>query len=181
MGQTNLISVTETNVGAEVIDLTYVKLYCSISTSTHDTLLTSLIKSARTEIEKLAKISIVTRTLTAIWSEAYTYVDLPRPQINGITSVSTGDNIYTVDNGYTIVESNPSRIYGDYPNGLKVVYTAGYGTDTPEDLKLAMAKKVLEDFEQRTGIKIQSNNNSVLLPNNWRPVVLNYRPGWMMF
>jgi uncharacterized phiE125 gp8 family phage protein len=176
---TNLIDVSFSNEGNEVIDLTYVKSFASISTATHDVLLNNLIKSARIEIEKVAQISIVTKTVRAEWSEAYGAIKLPNPKILTITTVTDGDEVAQVlDTNYKVRGGEKKTIYGDFPNGLIATYTAGYGNDTPEDLKMCIAKHVLENFEQRTGI---AAGQSSLLPNNWRVTALNYRPTWIMF
>lgn len=151
----------------------------TIETDTHDVLLNDLIKSARTEVEKLGGISIVEKTIRAEWSEAYEYVRLPYPKIKDIDTVYDGNETeLELSNSYSVRGQDKKTIFGDFPGGLVVTYTAGYGDSTPEDLKLAIAKKVSEDFEQRTGIALESNS---LLHNNWRPTVLNYRPTWMMF
>ena len=175
---TNLIDVSFSNEGSEVIDLTYVKTYAIISTDSFDTLLTDLIKSARMEVEKTAQISIVTKTVRAEWSEVSDNCILPYPKINSITSLVSGTTTLILDSDYKVKGQDKKTIYGTFSDGLVATYTAGYGSNTPEDLKRCIAKKVLEDFEQRTGI---SSNQSYLLPNNWQKVALSYRPTWLMF
>jgi len=178
MGVTTLIDVSFSDEQSEVIDLDYLKRYMTIETDTHDVLLNDLIKSARTEVEKLGGISIVEKTIRAEWEQAYEYVRLPYPKIKSITSLKDGESTSLDITNYNVRGQDKKTIYGNFSTGLVVEYVAGYGDDTPEDLKLAIAKKVSEDFEQRTGIALESNS---LLPNNWRPTVINYRPTWMMF
>jgi uncharacterized phiE125 gp8 family phage protein len=178
MATTNLIDVTFSSIGSEVVDLAYVKLYAAISTSTHDTLLTSLIKAARVEIEKLASIAIVTKTVRAEWDYVNESVVLPYPIINSINSVVSGEDTLVLDADYIVKGSKKKTIYGTFVNGLVVTYTAGYGSSTPEDLKLAIVKHVVDNFVQRYGISLSSSS---ILPNNWRTIALNYRPTWMMF
>lgn len=179
MPATNLIEVVLSDEEAEVIDLNYVKRYATIETDVHNTLLSSLIISARQEVERFAQISIVSRQITAEWSEAYEFVRLPYAPHGSIITVKDGDNnLLTLDSDYKVKGTKHKMIYGDFSNGLKVNYHAGYNSDTPDSLKLAMTKNVLENFELRTGINI-SNNNASLLPNNWRNVALLYRPTWV--
>lgn len=179
MAITNLISVEREITGNEVVDAAFVKRYLSISTTTHDTLLGDLIISAREEIEKVACISIVEQTITAEWSQAYGEIKLPNPKILSITSVKDNlDNDLVVNTNYKIIGQSKKTIIGDFPNGLVIEYTAGYGEDTPSDLKLAIAKHVTENFEIRTGISVD-NQNINLLPNNWRNTAINYRPTWV--
>lgn len=175
---TKLIDVTFSSEGNEVIDLTYVKSFATISTDSFNTLLTDLIKSARIEIEKVAQISIITKTVRAEWSEVSDSCVLPFPKINTIASLVSGTTTLTLDSDYTVKGQDKKTIYGTFASGLVATYTAGYGVDTPEDLKRCIAKKVLEDFEQRTGISV---SQSYLLPNNWRNTALSYRPTWIMF
>ncbi len=178
MPTTNLIDVSESAV-EELINLDYIKRYSSIDTDMHDILLESLLKSAIKEIETFAGISITKKTIRAEWSEAYTYVNLPKPIINEIVTVKDGeDNALTLNTNYKVRGQDKKRIYGDFSNGLVVTYNAGYGVDCPDDLKLAIVKNVADNFEQRTGIVF---NNSNLLPNSWHTIAIKYRPTWVMF
>lgn len=171
--KTILIDVSLTEVGDEVIDLAYVKSFSSISTTIHDSLLTNLIKSCRAEIEKLAGISIIEKEIVAEYECINESALLPFSPIGDIISVEI-DSIAT--NNYTLKGLKNKRLYGNFPNGAVVTYNAGFGANCPEDLKLCIAKFVLETFENRVGILSGSNN---LLPNNWRSVALNYRPTWI--
>lgn len=177
MAITNLIEVIKSEDEVEVIDAAYVKTYLGIETTVHDTLLGRLIIVARQEFEQVSQISVAERQLTAIWSEAYTFVRLPYMPHGTIISVKDGaDTALVLNIDYKVQGSKEKRIYGDFANGLKVNYHAGYNSDTPEDIKLAMTKNVVENFEMRTGI---SAKNTTLLPNNWRKVALRHRPTWI--
>lgn len=178
MAITNLIEVIKSDEETEVVDAAYVKTYLGIETTVHDTLLGRLIISARQDFEKLSQISVVERQVTAIWSEAYTFVRLPYTPHGTIISVkNTEDTVLILDTDYKVQGSKEKRIYGDFINGLKVNYHAGYDVaEVPENIKLAITKKVVEDFEIRTGI---SAKNTTLLPNNWRKVAISYRPTWI--
>lgn len=178
MPVTNLIEVISSDEEAEVVDATYVKRYLGIETAVHDTLLDTLIVSAREEFEKASQVSVIKRQVTAIWSEAYTFVRLPLIPHGTIISVkNTADTVLVLDSNYTVQGTKEKRIYGDFSSGLKVNYDAGYeAADVPELIKLAITKNVVENFEIRTGI---SAKNTTLLPNNWRKVALKYRPTWM--
>lgn len=178
MPATNLIEVVKTDEQAEVINIAYVKTYLGIETSVHDTLLNSLIKSAREEFEKVSQVSVIERTVETIWSEAYTFVRLPLVPNRDIISVKDFDDTnLTLAIEYKVQGANEKRIIGNFSNGLKVTYTTGYGVDnTPEDIKLAITKNVVENFEMRTGI---GATNAKLLPNNWRKTAIKYRPLWM--
>jgi len=177
---TNLIDVSISDEGSEVVDLTYVKLYCQIDGSNHDALLMTLIKSARQDVEKYADISIVTKTIRAEWTSVSEYAILPKPRINDIDSVfDSQENELFLDSAYQIRGQDKKRIIGDFSNGLVVTYGAGYGTDVPEDLKMSITKKVLMDFEARTGLSV-SNSQSLLLPNSWEKTAIAYRPTWMI-
>lgn len=177
MPVTNLIEVIKSEDEAEVIDVSYVKTYLGIETTIHDTLLNRLIIAARQEFENVSQVSVVSRQVTAIWSDAYTFVRLPYiPHGDIITVKNANDTVLVLDADYTIQGIKEKRIYGDFPNGLKVNYHAGYNSDTPEDIKLAITKNVVENFEMRTGI---SATNAKLLPNNWRKTAIKYRPLWM--
>lgn len=176
--KTLLYDVTFSDEGSEVVDLAYVKSFSAITTTTHDALLTNLIKSCRAEIEKVAGISIIERTITAEWYSVNEECSLPYPIINSITSVESDGTALTANVGYKVIGTSKKTIIGTFPRGLKVIYTAGYGANCPDDLKLCIAKAVLEIFENRTGISVENSN---LLPNSWRSVAINYRPTWLIF
>jgi uncharacterized phiE125 gp8 family phage protein len=179
MAQTNLIDTIRVKTGAEVVDTAFVKRYLSISTDTHDALLNDLIIAAREEIEKMSCLSLVLQTITAQWSAAYGDIRLPYPKIIDIISVKDNyDNILTLNASYTVMGQDKKIISGGFANGLVLVYTAGYGVNTPTDLKLAIAKHVSENFEVRTGISL-SGAGMKLLPNNWRTTAAIYRPLWI--
>lgn len=175
---TNLIEVIKSTNESEVIDSSYVKTYIGIETNVHDILLNRLIIAAREEFEKVSQISVVERQITAIWSEAYTFVRLPYIPHGSIISVkNSADTALILDTDYKVQGSKQKRIYGNFINGLKVNYNAGYDvSDVPEEVKLAITKIVVENFEMRTGI---SAKNAYLLPNNWRKVAVSYRPTWI--
>jgi len=179
MAQTNLIDVTREITGAEVCNIAFVKRYLSISTDTHDDLLNDLIIAAREEVERASCLSLVLQTIRAEWSAAYGDTRLINPKVIAITSVKDGNgNTLTLDLDYKLKGQDKKIITGDFPNGLVLVYTAGYGVNTPTDLRLAITKHVAENFEVRTGISL-SGTNMKLLPNNWRTTVAMYRPTWI--
>lgn len=175
---TNLIEVVKSPNESEVIDSSYVKTYLGIETNVHDILLNRLIISAREEFEKVSQVAVVNRQITAIWSEAYKYVRLPYMPHGDIISVkNTNNTLLILDTDYKVQGVTEKRIYGDFPAGLKVNYHAGFdSSEIPEDIKLAITKNVVENFEVRTGI---SAKNVYLLPNNWRKVAASYRPTWI--
>ena len=120
---TNLIEVISSDEQAEVVDATYVKRYLGIETAVHDDLLGTLITSAREEFEKASQVSVIKRQVTAIWSEAYTFVRLPMMPHGTIISVkNTVDTALVLDTDYKVQGSKEKRIYGDFANGLKVKF-----------------------------------------------------------
>jgi hypothetical protein len=175
---TNLIDVSFSNEGEEVVSSSYVKNFAAITTTTFDDLISILIKTARIEIEKLSQLSIITKTVRAEWSCVNESISLPYPKIISIVSLESGTSILVEGINYKVKGLSNKTIYGNFTDGLVVNYTAGYGITVPEDLKMCIAKHVLENFEQRTGISVSQN---YLLPNNWRKTALSYRPTWIMF
>ena len=172
MIRTILNSVDVTETGTEPVTITLTKFYLGIASTVHDTLLTSLIKSARKEVEMYCKMKFVACNVTAYFESINEYTYLPYAPVNSVTSVKDKDD---ADVTYELSKGSNPKLKLTSSSEVIVEYTSGLVIE--EDLKLCIIKKVGEDFEYRTGITLESNS---ILPNNWMSTALKYRTTWLM-
>jgi hypothetical protein len=166
----NSVEVTET--GTEPVTLTLTKSYLGIASEVHDALLTTLITSARKEVEMYCKMKFIACNVKAYFESINEYTYLPYSPVNSIISVKDKD-----DTGVTYELSKGSNPKLKLTSSSEVIveYTSGLAIE--EDLRLCIIKKVGEDFEYRTGITLESN---YILPNNWMATALKHRTTWLM-
>ena len=103
-----------------VIDATSVaevKNFHNINTDKYDDQIRLIIPSALIDIEKYTGRTIISRTVTAYWKQFNTGADLPYPNINSITSVTSIDDDGTetalTSEDYTVLGNNEKFIQID--------------------------------------------------------------------
>ena len=135
-----------------VIDATSVaevKNFHNINTDKYDDQIRLIIPSALVDIEKYTGRTIISRTVTAYWKQFNTGADLPYPDINSITSVTSIDDDGTetalTSEDYTVLGNNEKFIQIDgSDNQIKIVYEAGYGktlSSLPASLRMAVIRQ----------------------------------------
>lgn len=133
----------------EPITLAEAKEWLYITDSSHDSILPILIKTARMQLEKMANISIISRTVTTVLRNDCGGIFLPMQPITGaVTAVDrNGDSLELtlLGENYKFIETT-----FDY---AKLTYTAGFAT-VPEDIKQAVKQQVAHLFENRGDTKI---------------------------
>jgi hypothetical protein len=158
--------------GCEPVTLLEAKEFCRIDSdySGDDSLILDLITSARTHIEKYANISLVEKRIR-VYSDTNNTLWLPYSPILEIESVND-------ENGDLIpYSSTPAfKIKLNQRGGYFVTYKAGFNP-LPIDLKLAVLKQVLTDYDNRENMLISSNNQvltSTVLSNASKNLVRPY-------
>jgi uncharacterized phiE125 gp8 family phage protein len=173
---------------AEPVALADVKQHARIDTTADDSLVTDLITGARQWAEQYTGRAIITQTWQMaldLWPgaveqwwdgvrqgpvtglDSVSFVRLPRPPLQSVTSVQYFDNTDTGtvwDSGNYFVDTvrAPGRIAlrlgATWPvpsrltNGIVITYTAGYGNDgtsVPEPIKSAIRQLVTHWYEHR--------------------------------
>lgn len=156
-----------TDAGSEPLTLDEAKLHLRVTGSTEDTLITALIKAARTTCEERLQRSLLTTTWELTLDEFPEAIPLRRPRVQSVTSVKYVDvdgveqtldpAAYQVDD-----KSEPGWVvpaYGySWPqtrqqvNAVAVRYTTGYGnnaSDVPQPLRQWMLLMVGAMYENR--------------------------------
>lgn len=153
----------------EPITLQEAKLHLRVDSNDDDTLITSLITSAREYCEDFLNRALITQTWDLTlddWPDE-DYIKVPLPPLQSVTSVT----YYDTDNNATVMDaadyfvddqSEPGRVhlaYGEsWPsttlrpaNGVVVRFVAGYGNaaNVPQKIKQAMLMLIGHWYENR--------------------------------
>ncbi len=135
----------------EPVDIADAKIFLRVDTAADDTLITSLLKSARQKVEELSRRALITQTWDQVercWPKNLV-LKIFRPPLQSITSVTYYD-YYQAAAAWTDfkvdINSEPGRvIFRSVPGvslldsgGIVVRFVAGYGdaaNDVPERFK----------------------------------------------
>lgn len=137
---------------ATIVTLQAAKDYLRVDYSEDDTLIQSLIDTARIRLEQYASVAMTPRTLKVV---AYVdeFIELPYAPINTISLVEYWDGAawVTIEVGnYRVLGDTYKKVYFTSPimSEFRFTYTCGYAT-TPESMKTALLKMVGDLYEYR--------------------------------
>jgi uncharacterized phiE125 gp8 family phage protein len=161
----------------EPISLDEVKLHLrtDVDDPLEDTLLESLIKSAREFCEGFQHRSLITQTWE-LWLDAWPdedYIKIPLPPLQSVSSVKYYDtddteHTFSSDDYFVDSDSEPGRVALNYSevwptttlrpvNGICVTFVAGYGDaalDVPQKVRQAMLLLISHWYENREPIAL---------------------------
>lgn len=186
---------------ATELSLTTVKSYLRIDFSDDDSLITTLIQSARERAEQYCNRSFITQTLEAYYDKIEKNFTLPRAPIQSVSTVKliylnevstlTQNADYYVmgnqDQWITITATTYNLPPGFSPGDdlsryhLDVTYTAGYGsswTSVPMGIQEAIMKMVGAAYEVREDVAMLSSkgiSNLITIPNDARSLLNAYK------
>lgn len=147
----------KTDLATEPVTVAEAKSYLNVDYSTWDSLIGTLISSARTKLERYTGCTFATKTLVSTFQQVSDSVDIPYGPIQSITHVKSIDSSgtkSTLTSGTDyIVTGNlfkTIRFYG-IATPIEIEYVAGY-TSLPSDLKVSILKQVGMDFEFRENV-----------------------------
>ena len=163
----------KTDVVTEPVTLTEAKLYCKISGTGDDTLLTQIIKTAREQIETYTGRALAEKTLYTEYDSVKNaeFFNLPCWPIKSVSSVKTIDEVgmetsLTLNSEYYLIGApwtkiRVSGIYSTRNPHLKVEFVAGYGATgcptLPSALKDAILKRILVLYIHRGDEGVTNN------------------------
>jgi uncharacterized phiE125 gp8 family phage protein len=137
---------------ATIVTLQAAKDYLRVDYSEDDTLIQSLIDTARIRLEQYASVAMTARTLKVV---AYVdeFIELPYAPINTISLVEYWDGAAWVAmevGNYRVLGDTYKKVYFTSPlmSDFRFTYTCGYAT-TPESMKTALLKMVGDLYEYR--------------------------------
>ncbi len=142
----------------EPIDLAYAKLFMRVDGTSEDTLIETLIKTARHQVENMIGRTLIRRELIARISVPHgRCVQLPRPPLMSVTRMTLiAENDQAVDippSDYTVstkkqpgeIQLIPGKTWTDYLAEFTILgiqFEAGYG-DTPDDIPLPIRQAIV--------------------------------------
>jgi len=164
----------------EPVSLIEAKAHLRVTDSNSDTLISSLIKTARQHCENFTGRALASQTFELIMDSFPSVIELPMPPVTSLIATDCGikykdsDGVETTlaSTEYIFYDSEPAVIvnaYGKswptfipYPIGaVKVRYVAGYTTNIPEPIKQAIMLLVGHLYENREAINIGNIINEV--------------------
>mgnify|MGYP000032051348 FL=1 len=135
----------------EPVTLSEAKLYCRVTTSAEDTLITLMITQAREAIEVATGLSLIPKDITTYFNNVSGNFDIPF----GPVDIDTFELFDMEQDALEITTPNLQLIGNEFPKlvspryaNLKATYEAGY-TTIPKDLKLAILDQISYDYENR--------------------------------
>ena len=162
-----------TGPAVEPISLTEAKAQLRLEIDADDTLVTSLIQSAREHAEHITKRQLITATWKLTLDAFPSVITLPLPPLQSVSNIKYYDtdgvqqtlstDLYQVDS-----ESQPARIVPAYnttfpstrimANAVEVNFVCGFGdaaTDVPQKIKQAMLLFITWSYEDREAEKMK--------------------------
>lgn len=155
---------------SEPVSVSDVKTFLNISYATDDTIIGTMITSARYAIEQYTKRAFITQTVIAYYKRYDKQMNLPIQPVQSVTTVETvaddSTTTLTANSDYYVkgvqdkyidftgVNSIPAG-HSPYENlaeyGLKVTYVAGYGSssDVPQSIKDAIVRLAAYYYDNR--------------------------------
>jgi uncharacterized phiE125 gp8 family phage protein len=156
----------------EPVTLTEAKLWMKIGFSDDDSVISGLITTARTLLEKHTGLSLGSKTIRTMIDVCDDWVDLPYGPVATITSVSEilvdgTTEALTVDDDYVLVNR---RLRMFNPGLYSIVYTTEQ--TVPEGLKSDIYRLVAYMYQNR-GIQFESEDSIAKFPD-WNSLSANY-------
>ena len=181
--------------------LSTVKSYMRVDFTDDDTLITSLIQSARERAEQYCNRAFITQTLEAYYDKIEKNFTLPRAPIqsvgavkliylNEVSTLTQNADYYVMgnqDQWITITATTYNLPPGFSPGDdlsryhLDVTYTAGYGnsySNVPMGIQEAIMKMVSAAYEVREDVAAYTRNgiiNLAEIPNDAKSLLNAYR------
>lgn len=170
--------------GAEPVTLAEAKAHLRVDVVDDDATITGLIAAAREQGELVARRAFVTQTweLSLTCWPARSYIELPRPPLVSVTSISYVDSAgvtQTMSPGDYVVDaaSEPGRVWLGYNKSwpsaalrpgasISVRYVAGYGAAVavPARYKQAVLLLIGHFYENREEVIVQAGAMPSRLP-----------------
>ena len=176
---------------SEPVTLSEAKAQLSVTSSAHDTRITSLITVVRRQVERYLKRALITQTWKVYYNCFHAVMELPYAPIQSVTHVKYYDDSGTLqtlssDLYWEDLASEPGKIVRKYdavypellagrPNAVEIQYVAGYGDaeDVPEDIRLAILMLVTDYFDNRGEVVVGSIAQRI--PGFIKDLVHDYR------
>lgn len=156
-------------IDPEPVTLSDAKLFTRVNSSSDDSLLTSLITTAREMAEEYLGRSVVRQSYQMIFDDKISgAVKLLRPPVISINSVKTSAKDgaeTTVNSDFYYLNTNDELVFEQYISGHKIIieYNAGYD-EIPEPIKQGMLNHIAALYDDRANTEIPLSSVSLYQP-----------------
>ena len=176
-GENLLVDVSYSNTGNAPIDVSDVKKWAKVDFTEDDSIISDLIDEVIDMVENELDLTIVDKTVTAVYEEFAARIALPFAPVDSITSVKTLDE-GSVDE--TLTDGEDYYLQGNnlyletqwkasdpwFKKGLEVVYDCSQ-PNLPAGIKLGLKKAILSNYEDRQDVV--GGMSATELPNSsWK-------------
>lgn len=173
----------------EPVTMTQAKAHLRVDHSDDDTLITSLIKSARAHIEAACAVRFAARTGVTFkcddFSDLARLPEAPITSITSITYVDTAGSTQTIATSVYELRADgidagivlkPSQTWPAIQTGSRITVTAAVGYSTaPEDVYLALLMLLGHWYENRSTVAV--GESGMELPFAVNALICNHRRG----
>ena len=181
----------DTAPASEPLTTDEAKTHLKVSGSSEDAYIDTLVKAARTNVERYLNRALITQTWKAYFDDWDDFLKLGIAPVQSITSVKYYDytaslEVLTSTLYYGDVVSEPAQIVRKYdtvypeletsrPNGIVVEFVAGYGaaSDIPGDIVHAI-KLLVADYYDNKG-EVVVGTIAVRIPGHIKNLLHSYR------
>ena len=129
----------------EPVTLQEAKDWMKVDLTDDDTLITELIKVARKQVEGYLSISLVPKTITAIFNNSQGGIELPYGPVASITSVKDEDDVALFETDDYVLHGEDYKTIKTPYDYLKVVYVTAANTEH----KTGILQQILYLYENR--------------------------------
>ncbi len=155
----------------EPVTLQEAKDWCKIEVNDDDTLITELIKTARRQCEGFLCISLVDKTVTAVFDNSLGNIELPYQPIKELTSITDSEGEILTTDEYKLRGFEFKKLESPCDSYLEAIYTTGYES-LPTNFKTAVLQQVSFLYENRGDIPAGSQRlNNQTVPTELSPMV----------
>jgi hypothetical protein len=148
-----ILDIQESASGPEPVSLTEMKLWMKVDFTSDDSIISSLITTARRVLEKYMGITMGQRTYTMQMEVCDDWVDVPYGPLDSVTSITRIDGVGATE-AITDYEVRNRRILLNQTGIMEIVYDASF--TVPEDLKTDI-KKLVAYYYQNRGLQFESD------------------------
>jgi uncharacterized phiE125 gp8 family phage protein len=168
------------------------KLHLKVTGSTEDAYIDSLVKAARTNVERYLGRALITQTWRAYsdyWQDCLNLALAPVISVTSVKYYDETESLTTLDSSlyYADIISEPGKIVRKYdsvypeleeerPNAVVVEFVAGYGsasTDIPSDIIHAIRLLVADYYDNKGEVVV--GTIAVRIPGHIKNLLHSYR------
>lgn len=171
-------TVLVNDASSEPVTLTEAKTHLNVSGTSKDTYITSLIVTARRQVERYLNRVLINQNWKVYYNCWHKEMFIPFGKLSAVSSVKyydTSGTLTTLDaNTYywVVTTTDPGSIVRKYdvtypelqdgrPDAIEIAFTAGFGSaasSVPDDIKHAMKLLITNYYEHRGDVVIGSQN-----------------------